>query len=160
MFPRGRWRERSTRAVMAALAVAVGAALLAGGAAGCTSELTDTARVRVGSRELLVEVADDAVEQARGLIDRPRPDDGTGMLFAWDKAGTRAFTLHEIDYEIDVIFIGSDRRVVEVLPLVPGGPEEAQSVHPAKWVIEVPGGWAERYGVGVGDEFEIVESVR
>lgn len=158
MCPRGRWRDlRRTRRLVCALALA--GALVA--TAGCApSKLTDTAHVTVGGQGLTVEVADSAAEQSRGLSGRPEPGDGEGMLFVWDDYGPRAFTISSVRFDLDVIYIDEDDRVSEVLSLSPDGPQDAQGSYPARYVIEVRGGWADRHGVGPCDEFEIEGGAR
>lgn len=150
MSRHGRWRSA---AVFVLAAIIVGGALVP---TGCReSGLTDTAHVSIGGRELTVEVADSAAEQSRGLSGRRVPGDGEGMLFVWDDYGPRAFTISSVSFDLDVIFIDEDDEVSEILALSPDGPMDAQGSYPARYVIEVRGGWAERHGVEPGDEFEI-----
>lgn len=166
MFPHGRWsRRRRTGASRATAVVGVLAFASATAAVvlvfavvltGCASgTLTDTTHVTVGGHELTVEVADSLAEQSRGMTGRRTPDDGEGMLFVWDDYGPRAFTISTVSYDLDVIFIDEDGRVSEILPLSPDGPTDAQGSYPARYVLEVRGGWAERQGVEPGDEFSI-----
>lgn len=154
MSRHGRWRSAGRPvAVLVLAAVLLGSALVT---AGCgESRLTDTAHVKIGGRELTVEVADSAAEQSRGLTGRRLPGDGEGMLFVWDDLGPRAFTISSVSFDLDVIFIGEDGQVSEILPLSPDGPTDAQGSYPARYVIEVRGGWAQRHGIESGDEFEI-----
>lgn len=101
-----------------------------------------------GHRIDLVAVADNETERSRGLQDRERLGPDEGMLFVWDDAAPRPFAIKDVDYALDVIFIAEDGRVTEVLPLAPDGPFEASGTLPARWVVEVEAGWADRHSVG------------
>jgi hypothetical protein len=100
-----------------------------------------------GHRIDLVGVADSERERSRGLQDRERLGPDEGMLFVWDDAAPRLFAIMDVDYALDVIFIAEDGRVTEVLALAPDGPFEAPGTLPARWVVEVESGWADRHGV-------------
>lgn len=144
----------SSARVFAAVAVcfALAAALLAG----CDSpERLTTARVSLDGIEISVEVADTVRERARGFQGRPRPSNNTGMLFVWDEPGPRAFAIEDVTFDLDVIFVGEDGVVTEVLPLSPTGPYRAQGEGYAAWVLEVRGGWASEHGVGPGSRFAL-----
>lgn len=64
-------------------------------------------------------------ERARGLIGRPRPREGEGMLIE------RCNAIHTffMKYEIDAVFIGRDGSIVKVV----------RSIRP--WRLWVWGGW-------------------
>lgn len=149
MFPRG---PSSSAWVSAAVAVCLGLAMAL--LAGCeSSERLTTARVSLDGIELSVEVADTVRERARGFQGRPRPSDSAGMLFVWDEPGPRAFAIEDVPFDLDVIFVGEDGVVTQVLPLSPTGPHRAQGEGYAAWVLEVRGGWASEHGVGPGSRF-------
>lgn len=155
MSRHGRWSSALMRLALLAAVLAV-----AGLASGCRSELTDTAHVRIGGNSLTVVVADSPAEQSHGLSGQRLPGEREGMLFVWEDFSPRAFTISSVDYDLDVIFIDEDDRVSEILPLSPDGPADAQGSFPARYVVEVRGGWAESHGVEPGDEFSIVEGAR
>lgn len=135
----------------AALALACVAVLTA---AGCT-RAGDGARMSIAGEPLSVAVADDLAEQRQGLQDRPGLEDGEGMLFVWDDAAVRLFGIMGVPYALDVIWVGSDRRVIGVSRLAPDGPEIAESPGPARWVVEVPARWAEEHGARTGAAVEL-----
>lgn len=155
MSRRGPWRDTPRRVTLAAAVLAAG--LLATLLPGCMFfvERTDTTRVRLDRYYLTVEVADSAAEQARGLSGRPEPSDTEGMLFVWEDAAPRSFTISSVPYDLDVIFIGEDGTINEILPLSPDGPRKAEGSQPSRYVVEVRGGWAERFGVEVGHRFDL-----
>lgn len=105
----------------------------------------------MGSHAIDAWVADTPQERSKGLQAVERLGEGEGMLFVWDGLGQRAFELKDVDYAIDVIFVGADSRVTQVTTLRPGGLEFVAGKRAAQWVVEVPGGWSEANDITQGD---------
>jgi uncharacterized protein len=98
-----------------------------------------------------VELARTPEEQARGLMFRRELAEGRGMLFLFPRAEIRRFWMKNCLIPLDMLFLDEKRQVVGVEEnTVPHdeagrGPDE-----PAQYVLEVPGGYARRHGVGLG----------
>jgi hypothetical protein len=135
---------RSGRTALAAAVLAPALLCLAA----CVS--APVAQISVGEHELAVEVADSPSERSRGLQGREPLGPDEGMLFTWSDAAPREFAIKEVGYDLDVIFVGPDGRITEILPLSPDGPTEANGTLPARWVVEVRSGWAAGHDVGPG----------
>jgi uncharacterized protein len=104
-----------------------------------------------------VEVADDAAEQARGLMHRRLANDGEGMLFVFPRAAPRAFWMHDTPASLDLLFLDSGLRLVALIPRAePLSDRVLSSEAPAQYVLEVPGGFAERHGIGLGARVQIL----
>lgn len=117
-----------------------------------------SATVRFERGTVRARLADTTEERSRGLRGASAPAPGEGMLFAWPTPGIRTFTIEGVAYDIDVIFIGEadgEIRVVDVTTLSPDGARIVTSPHPARWGLEVPGGWAAANGVERGSAVEI-----
>lgn len=106
-----------------------------------------------GRHEVAVELALTAAEQERGLMHRRELADGTGMLFVFREAAPRSFWMKNTLIPLDLIFIDEagvvagvvrDAEPLTLTPRTPG-PDVL-----ARWVLEVPGGWAARHGVAPG----------
>lgn len=105
------------------------------------------------AHEVTVELARTAEEQARGLMHRRELAEGTGMLFVFAEAAPRSFWMKNTLIPLDMLFIDEAGvvaglvREAEPLTLEPrtAGPDVK-----ARWVLEVPGGWAARHGVAPG----------
>ncbi len=63
-------------------------------------------QVRVGSATFTVELATSSLAQARGLSYRPSLLDGHGMLFEFSKPSVQNFWMKDMNFAIDVIWIG------------------------------------------------------
>lgn len=106
-----------------------------------------------------VEVADTAGERYTGLSDHESLERGNGMLFVHNTEDERTYVMREMDFDIDIVFIGADREITAIRHARAPGPdedgEELRYSGRAKWVLEVPRGYTNETGIEVGDEVEI-----
>jgi hypothetical protein len=109
--------------------------------------------------EVDVEVADTRKERHTGLSNHDSLAEGHGMLFVHDGEGKRTYVMRKMDFPIDMIFVGADRRITAIHHARAPGPNEdgndIQYSGRAKYVIEVPRGFADETGLSVGDRIEI-----
>jgi uncharacterized membrane protein (UPF0127 family) len=115
---------------------------------------TPTATVRLAGNKVTVAVADTALRVRWGLQGRDTLADGEGMLFVYDPPARRTFSRSGVPFALDVVFAGSDGRVLAIAPLDDGHPTAA-SPGPVRWVVELPGGWCSRNGVEPGARLEV-----
>jgi uncharacterized membrane protein (UPF0127 family) len=105
-----------------------------------------------------VRIADTPTERYRGLSDAEKLPPGEGMLFVFPQEDERAFVMREMDFALDILFVGADRRV-NAIRSAPTPPPNASDLTryrgQAKWVLEVPRGWAVRHGIEPGDRVRI-----
>jgi uncharacterized protein len=103
-----------------------------------------------------VEVADDPREHSVGLMHRRLASDGEGMLFVFPNAAPRAFWMHNTPASLDLLFLDAELRLVALIERTE--PMSDQVLSPdasAQYVIEVPGGFAERHGLVLGAQVRI-----
>ena len=104
--------------------------------------------------EIQLEVARTPEEQARGLSDREVLGENAGMLFIFQEPTTPSFWMKEMKFPLDIIWIGNDRRIVDISENI--APETfPQLFHPhvpAQYVLEVNAGWAKSHNISVGDQ--------
>lgn len=105
------------------------------------------------------ELAADPESRARGLSGRASVPDGTGMLFDMETEARSPFWMAGARVPLDLVFINADHRVVEVVERArPGDVSLLGATYPARYVLEVPGGWVARNGVAVGCGVVVVRS--
>ena len=63
--------------------------------------------VRIGNATFTVELAITTSTQARGLSGRQSLADGAGMLFPFTRPGVQSFWMKDMNFPIDIIWIGS-----------------------------------------------------
>jgi uncharacterized membrane protein (UPF0127 family) len=114
--------------------------------------------VHRGNRKLpfRVEIARTGTEQMRGLMFRTAMGANEGMLFPSDppRKGV-AFWMKNTVIPLDIIFIGPDRRVLNIAArTVPYSLDPVPAAGPVSAVLELVGGRAAELGIVPGDKVE------
>ena len=110
-----------------------------------------------GDGAVRVEVENDEYLMARGMMMRKFCQPGWGMLFVYPDEGKRAFWMHNTYIALDMVFIRADGSVSNVVanaePLndVP----RYLSTDRVKYVLELPAGDAQKYGIISGTKFDL-----
>jgi uncharacterized protein len=120
-----------------------------------------TTEITVGGVPLIVELAEEPEALARGLGYRDGLAPGTGMLFVFDGPAPRSFWMKGMRFCLDIIWIesGAIQGAAESVCPEPAGTADAdlpsfRSPVPVTYVLEVPAGWLDHHGLGVGDPVE------
>lgn len=112
--------------------------------------------------EIDVTVADTYRERYTGLSDHESLESGEGMLFVHWSEGDRTYVMRDMEFDIDIVFVASDGEITTIHHARAPGPDEdggeLQYSGRAKWVLEVPRGYANETGIEVGDELVIDET--
>jgi uncharacterized membrane protein (UPF0127 family) len=147
--------------MLLALAVAaggVGAACKTDGAkagAGAARRAAATATIETTERPLSfrVELAITRDEQARGLMYRQHLDPDAGMLFINDAPTPLVFWMKNTLIPLDMIFIGSDRRIVGIVENAEPQTETPRRVEGlSQYVLEIGGGLSAKLGIRAGQQ--------
>ena len=123
--------------------------------------------VRIDELVFPVELAADPESRIRGLSGRDSMHSGTGMLFVFENAERFRFWMKEMRFSLDIVWIGSNCKVVDVSENVPfpdpSTPfEDLLRYSPesrAKYVLEINGGEAAALGLGVGDQVKFLGGI-
>ena len=125
-----------------------------------------TADITVGGVPLIVELAYQPAETSRGLGYRAGLAPGTGMLFLFPEPASRSFWMKGMQFCIDIIWIenGMIQGAAESVCPEPPGTADAdltsyRSPVPVSYVLEVPAGWLDANGLGVGTPVEGLPSL-
>lgn len=99
-----------------------------------------------------VEVARTDAERERGLMNRERLEAGRGMLFVFEAEDEHVFWMKDTLVPLDMIFIDGLGTIVGIVARAEPLTTSPRTVgRPSRYVLEVPGGWAEERGVKAGD---------
>lgn len=115
--------------------------------------------VELKGHRYTIEIAADEASRSHGLMDRTEMAADHGMLFVFDDDQPRAFWMKNTKIPLDMLFFDADRKLVSVQHRVPpcvADPCPAYSSGaPARYVLELNGGEAEKLGLTSGDTIEI-----
>ncbi len=95
-----------------------------------------------------IEVVDTPASRERGLSGRLSLPEGQGMLFVFDSDATYSFWMPNMRFAIDIIWIDSEGRIVDIKEhATPESyPEAFKPKNPARYVLEVGSGYAQKWG--------------
>lgn len=105
-----------------------------------------------------VEIADTPSKRAAGLMFRESVPEGTGMLFVFPEEVHTSFWMKDTPVSLDLLFIRDGRIVSIIENAVPFSEELLTPDSSYSMVLEVPGGYAERHEVQVGDQIAAPET--
>jgi len=112
--------------------------------------------VVLGPDTVVAEVASTAEERREGLMYREDLPDGTGMLFVFPDERPRSFWMANTFIPLDIAFIDSGSRIVDIRQMEPETTDLTESDAPAMFALEVRQGWFADRGVEIGLQLEIV----
>jgi len=102
-----------------------------------------------------IEIADNEAARNQGLMWRQHMSEDDGMLFIFDKQEPLTFWMKNTYIPLDMVFADKAGKIVDIYQeATPLSEASIPSGKPAKYVIEVNGGFCATYGVGVGDKIE------
>ena len=106
-----------------------------------------------GSAVFSVEIADDPLERARGLMFRESLSRTDGMLFVFPKAAPRSFWMMNTLIPLDIIFFDAAGQLVSISENAePKTLTPRESTGSSQYVLEIQGGLAARLGIGAGSQ--------
>ena len=119
----------------------------------------DAPAVRLCGHRSATELATHGASRAPGLVLRTELAADHSMLFVFPQDDQRWFWMRSTPIPLDILYFDGNRGLVSVQANVP--PCRADPCpsypdnRPARYVLEFPGGTAERIGAVVGDELAI-----
>jgi len=106
-----------------------------------------------GAHVFKVEVAVTAQEQAKGLMFRTQMGADEGMIFVNDPPRRAAFWMRNTVIPLDIIFIGTDHRILNIAAdAVPYDETPLPADGVTSGVLELNGGRAAQLGIKPGDK--------
>lgn len=121
------------------------------------------ATVEIGGQQLKVLVADTVAHQYRGLSGRADLGEYGGMLFVFRARTQHSMVMRDMMFPLDLVWIDGG-TIVDIAPAVspePGKSETELTPYFARQsstaVLELPSGFAQKYGLKIGDKIKILE---
>jgi len=109
-------------------------------------------------KKIDVELAENDDERSQGLMYRRSMDDSKGMLFIFQREEPQSFWMKNTVIPLDIIYVNSKMEIVKIFKnTVPFSEKSLPSEKPATYVVEVIGGYTDKYGIKEGDLISFVK---
>jgi len=113
----------------------------------------------LGGQTITAEVSDSDCKRELGLSGRKLLKNNEGMLFVFEKEGEEIFWMKDMNFPIDIVWVGSDFNVVGIKRNA--SPETYPSFFGqgflSKYVLELPAGFCDKNNIKVGNKIFISE---
>ena len=115
-------------------------------------EVPLTIRTASGEQRFRVTVASTIPEQEKGLMFVRSLAPDAGMIFPYNPPQEVGFWMKNTLIPLDMIFVGTDGRIIRVATDQPESLDTVWSGGPTAAVLEINGGRAAQLGIKAGDE--------
>lgn len=114
--------------------------------------------IKIAGQKIKVELALTPQEHSQGLSGRTPLKENEGMLFIFEKSGQYAFWMKDMNFPIDMIWIGENKEIIYIKKDArpESYPELYQPEQDAKYVLEVVSGFSEKQNLKTGDRVEFI----
>ena len=124
------------------------------------SALASGATVELDGKRFDVEIAADPESQTRGLMFRDSMAPDHGMLFTFDETQVRTFWMKNTRIPLDILYFDDQYKLVSMQQRVPPCTLGDRcpvypSTGPARYVLELNAGTAEKLGTKPGDTLKV-----
>ena len=124
------------------------------------AQISDQALINNGKEDIIinVQIADDNEERMKGLMFIEKLDENGGMLFIFEKEDYQAFWMKNTLIPLDMIFINDELQIVDIKNASPCKQDSCSiytSNQPARYVLEINGGFAMKNSINEGDKITI-----
>lgn len=119
--------------------------------------------IELAGKRIVVEVADDDVRRAYGLMDRDRLPKDQGMLFIFEEAERRSFWMKNTRIPLSIAYFDKSRVLREIIDMHPDPITAIQNkTYPshteAQYALEMNIGWFERNKIRPGVSFRFADT--
>jgi len=114
-----------------------------------------TKSILIGDQKLLVEVADDNAERARGLMFRSYLPDTVGMLFIFDEIGPHPFWMKNTFIPLSIAFVDRDSIITDIKWMKPKDESSHYPSKPVLFAIETNRGWFVKRNITPGTKVKL-----
>lgn len=115
-----------------------------------------TKEIKIGDKNIVVEVADRSVLRKKGLSERESLSENRGMFFVFEKPGEYGFWMKDMKFPIDIVWLNEECEVISIkenalpedFPLI-YYPENA-----AQYALEVSSGEVSKLELEKGKKYD------
>ena len=116
--------------------------------------------VKIAGKIIKVELTLTPKEREQGLSGRKELKNDEGMLFVFEQPGKYPFWMRDMNFPIDIVWLGEDLRVVYIKKNASpeSYPETFIPKKEAKYVLEIIASFSEKNNLQEGDKVEFLSS--
>lgn len=111
-------------------------------------------RLRTAQATYRLEVVTTEEDQQKGLSDRDRLAQDTGMLFAYSAEDDRCFWMKDMRLDIDIIWLDTEKRITHIEPDLSPKTYPEDYCARAQYIIELNAGEAAKNALKPGDTLD------
>lgn len=102
-----------------------------------------------------IEVADNEESRAKGMMFRKSNEENRGMLFVFPVEEGQSFWMKNTYISLDIIFVGKQKEILKIhKKATPRSTSSLPSEKQAMYVVEVNGGFTDKYDIKEGDRID------
>ncbi len=123
------------------------------------SRYTYTTPAIIGNAPISIDRVNSPLGRQLGLSGEKFLRENQGLLFAFEENSMYGIWMKDMNFAIDVVWFDENLRVVSIRKeFSPSSyPEVAYPTAPAKYVLEVPAGFADTHQIKIGDTLRLQE---
>jgi uncharacterized membrane protein (UPF0127 family) len=100
-----------------------------------------------------LEIADSEYERQLGLMNRKSMEENQGMLFIFQYERLQSFWMRNTLIPLDMMFVNKDNKIITIHKNTKTlSAQSYPSTAPAIYVVEVVGGFTDKYNIVIGDK--------
>jgi len=116
-------------------------------------ELTFTDSLGNAKIKIDLEIADNEYERQLGLMNRKSMEENQGMLFIFRYERMQSFWMRNTLIPLDMMFVNKDNKIITIHKNTKTlSAQSYPSTGPSIYVVEVVGGFTDKYKIVVGDK--------
>ncbi|OGN65009.1 MAG: hypothetical protein A3E80_00710 [Chlamydiae bacterium RIFCSPHIGHO2_12_FULL_49_9] len=109
--------------------------------------------LQIGDQLVDAEIADTNETRQTGLMNRDHLEEGTGMLFVFEKPQILSFWMKDTKIPLSIAFFDAEKKLLNTADMDPYSNSLCHSLALAKYALEVPRGWFARHEIRRGMKF-------
>jgi len=119
-------------------------------------------KIRIGTVDIPVEVAETQKEKEQGLSMRESLPQDQGLLFLFDVPARYQFWMKDMKFSIDIIWIDSGQKVVDITENADPAsyPQTFSPQLPAQYILETNAFFAKTRSIHIGDSVDFSKILR
>lgn len=106
--------------------------------------------LNVGIHRIHAEVANTPPSRSQGLMYRKQLPANQGMLFVFVQPGVQCMWMRNTLIPLSVAFMDAQGRIINIEEMQPQTEDQHCAGQPAKYALEMPGGWFAQRGIKAG----------